>query len=86
MNVCVTKPADDSASVVREITFDTLHWLFEAQESDVLAKLLGSSAIQLDEPDDVLTPFDCFVLGYSVSHSNCTAALSEDISCSGLWT
>ena len=72
MNVCVTKPADDLASVVREITFDTLHWLFEAQDSDVLAKLLESSAIQLDEPDDVVTPFDCFVLGYSVSHSNCT--------------
>ena len=72
MNVCVTKPTDDSASVVRKITFDTLHWLFEAQDSDVLAKLLGSSAIQLDKPDDVVTPFDCFVLGYSVSHSNCT--------------
>ena len=68
----VTNPGDDSASVVCEVSFDTLHWLFEAQESDVIAKLLGSSALQLDEPDDLVTPFNCFVLGYCVSHSNCT--------------
>ena len=61
---------DDSASVVCKVTFDTLHWLFEAQDRDVMAKLLGSPDIQLHPPDDVVTPFDCFVLGYCVSHSN----------------
>ena len=57
---------------IHEITFDTLHWLFEAQDSDVINKLLGSSDIQLHAPNYIVTPFDCFVLGYCVSHSNCT--------------
>ena len=63
---------DDSASIVREISFSTLHWLFEAQDNDVIAKLLGSSEIQLRRQFSKITPFDCFVLGYCVSHSNCT--------------
>ena len=62
---------DDSASVVREVTFDTLHWLFEAQDNNAIAKLLGLSNVQLDEQYSQVTPFDCFVLGYCVSHSNC---------------
>ena len=62
----------DSTSVVHEVTFSALHWLFEAHDADVIAKLLGSSDVQLDT-DRVtsVTPFDCFVLGYCVSHSNC---------------
>ena len=63
---------DDSASVAREVTFDTLHWLFEAHDNHVIAELLGSSDIQLYEHSGEVTPFDCFVLGYCVSHSNCT--------------
>ena len=70
--VCVEKSGDDSASVERKVTFDTLHWFFEAQDSDVIAEVLGSSDIQLHRQLDVVTPFDCFVLGYCVSHSNCT--------------
>ena len=62
---------DDPASVVHEVTFDILHWLFEAQDNDVIDKLLGSSDIQLERYSQV-TPFDWFVLGYCVSHSNCT--------------
>ena len=64
---------DDSASVICKVTFDTLHWLFEAQDNDVIDKLLGSSDIQLHpQLGDGVTPFDYFVLGYCVSHSNCT--------------
>ena len=63
---------DDPASVVGRITFDTLHWLFEAHDNDAIAKLLGSSDIQLKQRSSQVTPFDCFVLGYCVSHSNCT--------------
>ena len=62
----------NSLCVYRTVTFDTLHWLFEAQENDVIAEVLGSSDIQLDEQFRQVTPFDCFVLGYCVSHSNCT--------------
>ena len=54
------------------ITFNSLHWLFEAQDNDVTAKLLKSSKIELIEPSEA-TPFDCFVLGYCVSHINCTS-------------
>ena len=63
---------DDSSSGIRKVTFDTLHWLFEAHDSKVIAKVLGSSDIQLHGQFSQVTPFDCFVLGYCVSHSNCT--------------
>ena len=69
---CVKEHRDEMACVVRKITFDTLHWFFEAQDDDVIAKVLGSSDIQLSERYSQVTPFDCFVLGYCVSHSNCT--------------
>ena len=69
---------DDPASAVGWIIFDTLHWLFEAQDNNVIAKLLGSSDIQLKQHYSQVTLFDCFVLGYCVSHSNCTWRI-------GLW-
>ena len=68
---CVGKSGDDSAGVVCEVTFDVLHWLFEAHDNDVIADLLGSSDIQLKQLLSQVTRFDCFVLGYCVSHSNC---------------
>ena len=56
------------ASVVGVVTFDTLHWLFEAQDNCVIAKLLGSSNIEIFEYEcNQVSPFDCFVLGYCVS-------------------
>ena len=73
--LCVEKNDLDLANVARvlhEVTFDTLHWLFEAQDDDVIAKVLGSSDIHLEYEHMKVTPFDCFVLGYCVSHSNCT--------------
>ena len=68
------------SSDIQEVTFDTLHWLFEAQDNDVITKLLGSSDVRLYKPCGheknkymyIVKPFDCFVLGYCVSHSNCT--------------
>ena len=70
--LCILEPGDDSVSVIHNVTFDTLHWLFEAQENDIIADLLESSDIQLNRLLRTVTPFDCFVLGYCVSHSNCT--------------
>ena len=70
--LCVEKSGDDLARVV---PFDTLHWLFEARDSDVIADVLGSSDIQPSNNQYRTvsqTPFDWFVLGYCVSHSNCT--------------
>ena len=64
---------DDSAIVIRKVTFDILHWLFEAKDNDVIINTLGSSSIQLHRTVvRTVNPFDCFVLGYCVSHSNCT--------------
>ena len=64
---------DDSAIVIRKVTFDTLHWLFEAKDNDVISNALGSSNIQFHRAVfRTVNPFDCFVLGYCVSHSNCT--------------
>ena len=70
--LCVERSGDDSANTVCEVTFNTLHWLFEAHDSKVISKALVSSDIQYREKHQVGTPFDCFVLGYCVSHSNCT--------------
>ena len=57
---------------VDRISLNTLYWLFEVQDGDVIAEVLGSSGIY---PYRQLfltqTPFDYFVLGYGVSHSNC---------------
>ena len=62
---------DDSADIV-VVNFTTLHWMFEAQDSDVISKLLRLSYVQVDTTiSDNVTPFDSFVLGYCVSHSNC---------------
>ena len=38
----------------------------------VFVELLGLSDVGLSVAWGVVTPFDCFVLGYCVSHSNCT--------------
>ena len=64
------------------VNFTILHWLFEAQDSDVIAKFLGAPEVSFDTclhsgypgmpRGYVVTPFDCFVLGYCVSQSNCT--------------
>ena len=70
--LCVKESSDDSSSVVHEVTFNALHWLFEAQDNDIIDKLFGSSDIQHCEQYGGVTPFDCFMLGYCVSHSNCT--------------
>ena len=68
-----TEQCSDPGGVVHEVTFSALHWLFEAHDTGVIAKLLGSSDIQLHtDREHTVTPFDCYVLGYCVSHSNCT--------------
>ena len=70
--LCVETSDDDMANIVHEVPFDTLHWLFEAQDNYIFANLLGSADIELFEQLSQVTSFDCFVLGYCVSHSNCT--------------
>ena len=68
--LCLVEPWFGCAT--QQVTLNTLHFLFEAQNDDVIANLLGSSDIQLHKQFRSLTPFDCFVLGYCMFHSNCT--------------
>ena len=57
-------------TLCEKITFDILCWLFEAQDNNVFTEML--SDIKLSVRSGVVTPLDCFVLGYCISHSNCT--------------
>ena len=57
-----------SSSELR-ISLDGLHWMFEARCSNV-CEALGMSVVNVSLPGRI-TSFDCFVLGYCVSHSNC---------------
>ena len=72
----------DPASVIHIVTINTLHWLFEAQDKNIIANLLGSPDIHFHTLY-VVTPFDCFVLGYCVSHSNCSWRIDLDYRCIG---
>ena len=38
--LCVGKYSGDSSNVFCDVTFDILHWLFEAQDNEITAKLL----------------------------------------------
>ena len=58
----------EDGTVTAVVTLNSLHWLFETQE---IAKILGSSSVKVDEHTCDITPFDCYILGYCVSHSNC---------------
>ena len=68
--LCVERLVSCPPKVESFINFNALHWLFETQDSKVIARVLGSFDMQLDQ-GGIWTSFDCFVLGYCVSHSNC---------------
>ena len=59
---------DDSVSEAR-VSLDSLHWIFEAQDPTVAVKALGRSVTFKGLPP--FSIFDCFVLGYCISHSEC---------------
>ena len=47
--LCVEPSDDDMGNIVHEVPFDTLHWLFEAQDNCIFGNLLGSADIELFE-------------------------------------
>ena len=63
------RPSYNSSSTL-QITLDGLHWIFEAQETSHVCEAIGMSVANVGLRRTV-TSFDCFVLGYCVSHSNC---------------
>ena len=54
-----------------QISLDGLHWIFEAQGSSSVCEAIGVSMVNPLLRYRRLSSFNCFVLGYSVTHSHC---------------
>ena len=50
---------------------DTMHWLFEAQEKELLSQVLGRNIQDRNLSSQFLSPFDCYALGYLLANSQC---------------
>ena len=50
---------------------DTMHWLFEAQETKLLSKVLGQNIQDRNLSSLFLSPFHCYALGYLLANSQC---------------
>ena len=61
----------DGMSSRLQISLDGLHWLFEAQDINNICETIQIT-VMTAKLSGRLTSLDCFVLGYCVSHSNCT--------------
>ena len=48
---------------------ESLHWLFEAHDPDLIQKCMGDREWKLELYDTTLDPFDCYVLGYCIANS-----------------
>ena len=54
----------------------SLHWLFEAQCISKYSEMIAEATTLTFNPRGSMTPFDCFVLGYALSHINSTWDIS----------
>ena len=51
------------------ISLNSLHWLFEARCIDIYSDLVRNvGSLQYNSSRTSMAPFDCFVLGYALSH------------------
>ncbi len=50
---------------------ETIHWLFEAQDAQLARRALGSQIQSQNLSNKLLSPFDCYALGYCLSCSEC---------------
>ena len=48
---------------------ESLHWLFEAHDPDLIQKCMGDREWELELGGTTLDPFDCYVLGYCIANS-----------------
>ena len=48
---------------------ESLHWLFEAHDPDLIQKCMGHREWELRLEDTTLDPFDYYVLGYCIANS-----------------
>ena len=74
-------PSDASSEL--QITLDGLHWMVECQETSSISEAIGMVTVKPQLRYRRLTAFDCFVLGYCVSHSNCSWDLVLEDCCIG---
>ena len=56
----------------QEIPLYSLHWLFEAQCISTYSEMIEETTTLTFDHGRSMTPFDCFVLGYALSHINST--------------
>ena len=50
---------------------ESLRWMFETQEKQLLRQTLGTETQDLDLSHQTLAPFDCYVIGYCIAYSDC---------------
>ena len=63
------------------ISLNSLHWLFEARCIDIYCDLVRNvTNLQYKSIDASMAPFDCFVLGYALSHITFTGNWEIDMS------
>ena len=70
-SILTSQITSHSNSELRLSSLDALHWIFESQNVSKLCETIGISTVCAHLDYRPLTVFDCFVLGYCVSHSNC---------------
>ena len=61
-----------------QVRLDGLHWIFEAQGSRSVCEAIGVTTVSSQLRYKRLSAFDCFVLGYCVSHSVCPWKINLD--------
>ena len=62
------------------ISLNSLHWLFEARCINIYCDLVRNiTSLQYNSRGTSMAPFDCFVLGYALSHITCTGHWEIDI-------
>ena len=82
-------PPDSLTPVVLErdeehvaiISLNSLHWLFEARCINIYCDLVGNvTSLRYNSSRTSMAPFDCFVLGYALSHITFTGHWEIDMS------
>ena len=63
------------------ISLNSLHWLFEARCINIYCDLVRNvTSLQYNSRGTSMIPFDCFVLGYALSHITFTGHWEIDMS------
>ncbi len=55
----------------RDTFIETTYWLYEAQDAELARRALGSQVQSQNLSNQLLSPFDCYALGYCLSCSEC---------------